>query len=119
MAAAAAPFAALPCLLLVLLLPSLGAAANVTYDHRSLIIDGRRRLVISTSIHYPRSVPEVGSCSALPSTPSFYARVRTHCSISSSANFAAPVPADVAQAGGRGQGRRRRLHRDLRLLERP
>ncbi|KAJ0960273.1 hypothetical protein J5N97_001888 [Dioscorea zingiberensis] len=32
-------------------------AANVTYDHRSLIIDGRRRLLISTSIHYPRSVP--------------------------------------------------------------
>ncbi|KAH7685340.1 Beta-galactosidase protein [Dioscorea alata] len=34
-------------------------AANVTYDHRSLIIDGRRRLIISTSIHYPRSVPEM------------------------------------------------------------
>jgi hypothetical protein len=31
----------------------------VTYDHRSLIISGRRRLIISTSIHYPRSVPEV------------------------------------------------------------
>lgn len=58
-AAAAASFAALPCLLLLLLLPSLDAASNVTYDHRSLIIDGRRRLVISTSIHYPRSVPEV------------------------------------------------------------
>ncbi|CAO1942471.1 unnamed protein product [Urochloa humidicola] len=59
-AAAAASFAALPCfLLLMLLLPSLDAASNVTYDHRSLIIDGRRRLVISTSIHYPRSVPEM------------------------------------------------------------
>jgi hypothetical protein len=34
----------------------------VTYDHRSLIIDGRRRLLISTSIHYPRSVPAVSSC---------------------------------------------------------
>ncbi|KAI5003503.1 hypothetical protein ZWY2020_030663 [Hordeum vulgare] len=33
------------------------AAAGVTYDHRSLIISGRRRLLISTSIHYPRSVP--------------------------------------------------------------
>ncbi|RLN05025.1 beta-galactosidase 3 [Panicum miliaceum] len=59
MAAAAAPFAALPCLLLLLLLPSIDATSNVTYDHRSLIIDGRRRLVISTSIHYPRSVPEM------------------------------------------------------------
>ncbi|KAF8716504.1 hypothetical protein HU200_026289 [Digitaria exilis] len=57
-AAAAASFAALPCLLLLLLLlPLLDAASNVTYDHRSLIIDGRRRLVISTAIHYPRSVP--------------------------------------------------------------
>lgn len=32
-------------------------AANVTYDHRSLIIDGQRKLFISASIHYPRSVP--------------------------------------------------------------
>ncbi|KAL9436863.1 hypothetical protein AB3S75_022834 [Citrus x aurantiifolia] len=32
-------------------------AANVTYDHRSLIIDGRRKLFLSASIHYPRSVP--------------------------------------------------------------
>ncbi|TVU36334.1 hypothetical protein EJB05_18266 [Eragrostis curvula] len=56
-AAAAASSSALPLLLLLLLLPTLAAAANVTYDHRSLIIDGRRRLLISTSIHYPRSVP--------------------------------------------------------------
>ena len=34
-------------------------AANVTYDHRSLIIDGRRKLFLSASIHYPRSVPAV------------------------------------------------------------
>jgi hypothetical protein len=59
MAAAAASFSALPFLLLLLLVPSLDGASNVTYDHRSLIISGRRRLVISTSIHYPRSVPEV------------------------------------------------------------
>ncbi|XP_021900324.1 beta-galactosidase 10 [Carica papaya] len=32
-------------------------AANVTYDRRSLIIDGQRKLLISASIHYPRSVP--------------------------------------------------------------
>ncbi|XAR60280.1 Beta-galactosidase [Bertholletia excelsa] len=30
---------------------------NVTYDRRSLIIDGQRKLLISASIHYPRSVP--------------------------------------------------------------
>ncbi|KAK6923726.1 Glycoside hydrolase 35, catalytic domain, partial [Dillenia turbinata] len=31
--------------------------ANVTYDSRSLIIDGKRKLFISAAIHYPRSVP--------------------------------------------------------------
>lgn len=32
---------------------------NVTYDGRSLIIDGKRKLLFSGSIHYPRSTPEV------------------------------------------------------------
>ncbi|KAJ8622305.1 hypothetical protein MRB53_030834 [Persea americana] len=32
-------------------------AANVTYDSRSLIIDGQRKLLLSASIHCPRSVP--------------------------------------------------------------
>ncbi|KAM7260342.1 hypothetical protein ACFE04_016083 [Oxalis oulophora] len=32
-------------------------ASNVSYDHRSLIIDGQRKLLISAAIHYPRSVP--------------------------------------------------------------
>jgi hypothetical protein len=58
--AAAAAGRLLP--LLALLLPLLVAAtSSVTYDHRSLIIDGRRRLLISASIHYPRSVPTVRS----------------------------------------------------------
>lgn len=44
--------------LLSVLLPSLSFAAyNVSYDTRSLIIDGRRQLLISAAIHYPRSVP--------------------------------------------------------------
>lgn len=34
-------------------------AANVTYDHRALVVDGRRRVLISGSIHYPRSTPDV------------------------------------------------------------
>ncbi|XP_023918924.1 beta-galactosidase 8 [Quercus suber] len=33
--------------------------ANVTYDHRALVIDGQRRVLISGSIHYPRSTPEM------------------------------------------------------------
>ncbi|XP_021600928.1 beta-galactosidase 16 isoform X1 [Manihot esculenta] len=32
---------------------------NVTYDGRSLIIDGQRKLLFSGSIHYPRSTPEM------------------------------------------------------------
>ncbi|CAL9155385.1 unnamed protein product [Musa hybrid cultivar] len=35
------------------------AAATVTYDHRALVIDGTRRVLISGSIHYPRSTPEM------------------------------------------------------------
>jgi hypothetical protein len=35
--------------------------SNVTYDHRALVIDGKRRVLISGSIHYPRSTPQVSS----------------------------------------------------------
>lgn len=60
---------------LFLLIPPLNSYANadagaeapitntsVTYDPRSLIINGQRKLVISAAIHYPRSVPAVSSC---------------------------------------------------------
>lgn len=33
--------------------------SEVTYDGRSLIIDGQRKLLFSGSIHYPRSTPEM------------------------------------------------------------
>ncbi|RWW28195.1 hypothetical protein GW17_00007341 [Ensete ventricosum] len=33
--------------------------ASVSYDHKAIIIDGRRRILMSGSIHYPRSTPEV------------------------------------------------------------
>ncbi|KAK2370800.1 beta-galactosidase [Trifolium repens] len=32
---------------------------NVDYDHRALVIDGKRRVLISGSIHYPRSTPQM------------------------------------------------------------
>lgn len=32
---------------------------GVTYDGRSLIINGKRELLFSGSIHYPRSTPDV------------------------------------------------------------
>lgn len=35
------------------------AAASVSYDSRAVIIDGQRKILISGSIHYPRSTPEV------------------------------------------------------------
>ncbi|XP_010521259.1 PREDICTED: beta-galactosidase 6 [Tarenaya hassleriana] len=35
------------------------AAGRVTYDGRSLIIDGQRKLLFSGSIHYPRSTPQM------------------------------------------------------------
>ncbi|KAG2718171.1 hypothetical protein I3760_03G207900 [Carya illinoinensis] len=35
------------------------AAASVTYDHRAIVINGQRRILISGSIHYPRSTPEM------------------------------------------------------------
>ncbi|KAJ1407278.1 Glycoside hydrolase, family 35 [Sesbania bispinosa] len=32
---------------------------NVTYDHRALVLDGKRRILISAGIHYPRATPEM------------------------------------------------------------
>lgn len=46
-------------LLVLGVLDSFSLAANVTYDHRALVIDGKRRVLVSGSIHYPRSTPEV------------------------------------------------------------
>ncbi|ESQ27378.1 hypothetical protein EUTSA_v10018129mg [Eutrema salsugineum] len=36
-----------------------GDAGNVTYDGRSLIIDGQHKILFSGSIHYPRSTPQM------------------------------------------------------------
>ncbi|CAN6441765.1 unnamed protein product [Victoria cruziana] len=33
--------------------------SSVSYDHTSIIINGKRRILISGSIHYPRSTPEM------------------------------------------------------------
>nr|XP_029122288.1 beta-galactosidase 15 isoform X2 [Elaeis guineensis] len=32
---------------------------NVSYDHRALLIGGKRRMLISAGIHYPRATPEM------------------------------------------------------------
>ncbi|RWR77613.1 beta-galactosidase isoform X2 [Cinnamomum micranthum f. kanehirae] len=44
-------------LLLLTILPSV--TSSVTYDHKALIVNGQRRILISGSIHYPRSTPEM------------------------------------------------------------
>lgn len=46
-------------LVLVLLVPALTTADVISYDERALVINGKRRLLISGSIHYPRSTPEM------------------------------------------------------------
>ena len=41
---------------------------KVAYNDRALVIDGERRIIISGSIHYPRSTPEVCPCVLLPNS---------------------------------------------------
>ncbi|PQQ04921.1 beta-galactosidase 8 [Prunus yedoensis var. nudiflora] len=45
--------------LLLGVLATVSYCATVTYDHRALVIDGKRRVLVSGSIHYPRSTPEM------------------------------------------------------------
>ncbi|XP_027149362.1 beta-galactosidase 16-like [Coffea eugenioides] len=53
-------FCRLSCFCLaVILVARAGHGAEVTYDGRSLIIDGQRKLLFSGSIHYPRSTPDM------------------------------------------------------------
>ncbi|KAF8388821.1 hypothetical protein HHK36_025501 [Tetracentron sinense] len=33
--------------------------ASVSYDHKAIIVNGQRRILLSGSIHYPRSTPEM------------------------------------------------------------
>ncbi|MQL69305.1 hypothetical protein Taro_001585 [Colocasia esculenta] len=61
------PAGALPLLPLSLLLLQVWllvaglVAGSVTYDSKAIVINGKRRILISGSIHYPRSVPEVSA----------------------------------------------------------
>nr|CAB3461995.1 unnamed protein product [Digitaria exilis] len=32
---------------------------NVTYDHRAVILGGKRRMLVSAGLHYPRATPEM------------------------------------------------------------
>ena len=33
------------------------ALSNITFDHRAFVINGRRQLLLTGAIHYPRSTP--------------------------------------------------------------
>jgi hypothetical protein len=46
---------------------------DVTYDGRSLIIDGQRKILFSGSIHYPRSTPEVNQAHFITNSYSAFA----------------------------------------------
>lgn len=55
-------------IILTLMLVAIGANAqggcqtvNVSFDHRSLLFNGERQLVVAGVIHYPRSTPAVSS----------------------------------------------------------
>ncbi|XP_027919416.1 beta-galactosidase-like isoform X1 [Vigna unguiculata] len=44
---------------LLLFLWVCAVTASVTYDHKAILVNGKRRILISGSIHYPRSTPEM------------------------------------------------------------
>ncbi|GLT46303.1 hypothetical protein SLA2020_200660, partial [Shorea laevis] len=46
-------------LVVLVLLATTSFGVNVTYDHRAIVIDGKRRVLVSGSIHYPRSTPDM------------------------------------------------------------
>ena len=56
--APAAP-AGLAAAVLAVALLAASAAAAVTYDRKAVVVNGQRRILLSGSIHYPRSTPEV------------------------------------------------------------
>lgn len=50
----------LPMVVVVLLFSWVSCGfASVSYDSKAIVVNGQRRILISGSIHYPRSTPEV------------------------------------------------------------
>jgi hypothetical protein len=93
--------AAAPVALPLLLLAALAAAAavasatTVAYNDRAVVIDGQRRIILSGSIHYPRSTPQVNEIlmrsivvvSRLPSQLTWLATASAILHACSSASF--------------------------------
>ncbi|KAF3560065.1 hypothetical protein F2Q69_00017171 [Brassica cretica] len=53
----------LPIIALLLFLPIVAGSYfkpfNVSYDHRALIVAGKRRMLVSAGVHYPRATPQM------------------------------------------------------------
>ncbi|KAB1207924.1 Beta-galactosidase [Morella rubra] len=47
------------CMVILFSWDVLAVAATVSYDNKAIVINGKRRILISGSIHYPRSTPEM------------------------------------------------------------
>ncbi|KAK9697359.1 hypothetical protein RND81_08G032500 [Saponaria officinalis] len=45
--------------IILIILVSSTSATNVTHDGRAILINGERKIILSGSIHYPRSTPEM------------------------------------------------------------
>jgi hypothetical protein len=65
--------AALAAVAVVVAVLTAAASAAVTYDRKAVVVNGQRRILLSGSIHYPRSVPEVRAAVLAPQTSSFSA----------------------------------------------
>lgn len=46
-------------LLITMVIGSAMIQCSITYDKKAIVINGHRRILLSGSIHYPRSTPEV------------------------------------------------------------
>ncbi|XP_019463931.1 PREDICTED: beta-galactosidase-like [Lupinus angustifolius] len=46
-------------LLLLLWVSVCAVTGSVTYDHKAIVVNGQRKILISGSIHYPRSTPQM------------------------------------------------------------
>lgn len=55
----------------------ISSATEVTYDDRALKINGERKIILSGSIHYPRSTAEVHQIFVIL----FYQKVENICTI--------------------------------------
>ena len=104
------------------------AAASVSYDHKAITINGHRRILLSGSIHYPRSTPEVFTlkCAFWGLFPVGLFLSNGYLKVSSFsptkvvciANFwVSFLFSDVARSYTEGQGRRFGCDSDLCFLE--